>query len=442
MSDSIDPGTMNPEHAPVGDPPAGVGGQPHEPGPPDSGDVIIDSGYDAATGEHWQTHADRDFNVWQEVWTDSQIPESQDPPRVHTIAEVTIVGQPLQDPPSPAGPVQPGDHGAAHPQPSAGAGAESSQDPPTVQASQSDLPRGPSTVPEGSTSVPSKSGETTSTTPESPWPQDPLNITNTDDATLDRPDAPTGPQAGSAEDSKQFFHDLLDSQWPQPRETAERLRERWGFNVQVERTPDEKLNDAQTALDAAGLIPVYGEVADGANAFISLLRGNYGDAALSAGAMVPVIGTGATGAKWATRASKAASLAEREFPTVKKLADQTRKLAPKERSAASEALAEYKRSREAGMPHDHAASRAGQVYHDKIGAAGSQQGVDLHGKGWQKEVKTHWGPMHMWPIHAAESQSLRYSLQHQAKTGGLTPIRLVEHVYIDPKTGNALKLVL
>jgi hypothetical protein len=36
---------------------------------------------------------------------------------------------------------------------------------------------------------------------------------------------------------------------------------------------------------------------------------------------------------------------------------------------------------------------------------------------------------------------LRYSLQHQAKTGGLTPIRLVEHVYIDPKTGAPPKIV-
>ena len=40
----------------------------------------------------------------------------------------------------------------------------------------------------------------------------------------------------------------------------------------------------------AGLIPGVGEVADVANGFISLARGNYEDAALSFVSMVPVIG--------------------------------------------------------------------------------------------------------------------------------------------------------
>lgn len=243
------------------------------------------------------------------------------------------------------------------------------------------------------------------------------------------------------DDSKQFFHDLLDSQWPQPREKADRISERWGFNVRVEKTPDDKLDDAQMALDTAGLVPGYGEIADGFNAFISLLRGNYGDAALSAGAMVPVLGAAATTAKWGKRIGKAASMTTRQIPTVERLANQTRKLSKEELKAARAALAEYKTARKAKVPHKQAASRAGNVYHEKIGAAGSQMGVDLQGRGWQKEVKTHWGPMDQWHIHAAETQSLKYSMQFQAKTGGLTPIRLVEHVYIDPKTGAALKVV-
>lgn len=59
------------------------------------------------------------------------------------------------------------------------------------------------------------------------------------------------------------------------------------------------LDGAQLVLDVAGLVPVFGEVADGANALISLGRGDYAGAALSAGAMIPFLGWGATGGKWA-----------------------------------------------------------------------------------------------------------------------------------------------
>jgi pyocin large subunit-like protein len=51
-------------------------------------------------------------------------------------------------------------------------------------------------------------------------------------------------------------------------------------------------------LDVVGLIPVVGEVADGANACISFGRGDYAGAALSAGAMIPLAGWGATAAKF------------------------------------------------------------------------------------------------------------------------------------------------
>ncbi|HEY0602074.1 MAG TPA: deaminase domain-containing protein [Herpetosiphonaceae bacterium] len=61
------------------------------------------------------------------------------------------------------------------------------------------------------------------------------------------------------------------------------------------------LDGVQLVLDGAGLIPGFGEIADGANALISLARGNYGDAALSAAAMIPFLGWGATGAKWGKR---------------------------------------------------------------------------------------------------------------------------------------------
>ena len=64
------------------------------------------------------------------------------------------------------------------------------------------------------------------------------------------------------------------------------------------------VNGIQTGLDIAGLIPIYGEVADGINALIYLGRGQYGNAALSAGAMIPIAGWAATGTKLGVKGVK------------------------------------------------------------------------------------------------------------------------------------------
>jgi len=50
-------------------------------------------------------------------------------------------------------------------------------------------------------------------------------------------------------------------------------------------------------LDVVGLIPGLGEIADGSNAIIYAAEGNSVDAGLSAGAMIPFLGWGATGGK-------------------------------------------------------------------------------------------------------------------------------------------------
>ncbi|MCR6641087.1 MAG: hypothetical protein NVV82_19365 [Sporocytophaga sp.] len=47
----------------------------------------------------------------------------------------------------------------------------------------------------------------------------------------------------------------------------------------------------------AGLVPGFGEVADGLNAGIYALRGDYLNASLSMAAMVPIAGMVATGGK-------------------------------------------------------------------------------------------------------------------------------------------------
>ncbi|WP_342512477.1 GH-E family nuclease [Sporosarcina sp. FSL K6-1522] len=56
-----------------------------------------------------------------------------------------------------------------------------------------------------------------------------------------------------------------------------------------------------SVLDIAGLVPVVGEVADGANGIIYSVRGDATNAALSFGAMIPVAGWASTGGKFAVK---------------------------------------------------------------------------------------------------------------------------------------------
>ena len=65
------------------------------------------------------------------------------------------------------------------------------------------------------------------------------------------------------------------------------------------------LDCIQTGLDIVGLIPGFGEIADGINAGIYLLRGDYGSAALSLAAMIPVLGCAATAGKFINKGVKA-----------------------------------------------------------------------------------------------------------------------------------------
>ncbi|MEM1310332.1 MAG: hypothetical protein AAGF98_12730 [Cyanobacteria bacterium P01_H01_bin.153] len=59
-----------------------------------------------------------------------------------------------------------------------------------------------------------------------------------------------------------------------------------------------------TGLDIVGLIPGVGEIADGANAFLYGAQGRHTEAALSAAAMIPGLGWGATGGKLAAKGAK------------------------------------------------------------------------------------------------------------------------------------------
>jgi hypothetical protein len=64
-----------------------------------------------------------------------------------------------------------------------------------------------------------------------------------------------------------------------------------------------------TAIDVAGMVPLAGELFDGANATWYTLEGHYSDATLSAGAMVPIAGWASTGGKWTKRLLSAREIA-------------------------------------------------------------------------------------------------------------------------------------
>jgi hypothetical protein len=111
---------------------------------------------------------------------------------------------------------------------------------------------------------------------------------------------------------------------PQPKE--EGWWKRWGSDW------------AHNALDVVGLIPVAGELSDGANALLYAAEGDKINAAISLAAMLPVAGDAATAGKWAAKGVKQLekkALKEAEEAAAKKLAKEAEEAAAKK--AAKEA---------------------------------------------------------------------------------------------------------
>jgi len=98
-------------------------------------------------------------------------------------------------------------------------------------------------------------------------------------------------------------------------------------------TGDKVLDSLQSGLDVVGLIPGVGEIADLANAGISLARGDYAGAALSAVAAIPFVGWLGTAGKAArqgtTIAAEATAKAAKEAAE-KKAKDESQKKAKEE----------------------------------------------------------------------------------------------------------------
>jgi hypothetical protein len=163
-----------------------------------------------------------------------------------------------------------------------------------------------------------------------------------------------------------------------------------GSNAEVESetpaeedTGDKLLDGLQLGLDVVGLIPVVGEIADLANAGISLARGDYAGAALSVVSAVPFAGWLGTAGKAARRGAKAATEASEK--AAKEAADRAAKEAAEKaaREKATKEAAEdggkvLQRKLKPGTP-EHKADRW-QKYQER----GGQKDYDS----WSKQYDT------------------------------------------------------
>jgi len=95
-------------------------------------------------------------------------------------------------------------------------------------------------------------------------------------------------------------------------------------------TGEQVLDGIQLGLDIVGLIPVVGEIADVANADISLARGDYAGAALSLLSAVPFAGYLGTAGKIGRHGAKA--VAEASVKTSKEVVEQTAREAAQKRA--------------------------------------------------------------------------------------------------------------
>ncbi|TBM32142.1 PAAR-like domain-containing protein, partial [Hafnia paralvei] len=100
------------------------------------------------------------------------------------------------------------------------------------------------------------------------------------------------------------------------------------------------LDALQLGLDIAGFIPVFGALADLANAGISAARGNYAEAAMSLMAAVPGIGDAAAAGKMLAKGAKAAAKMASKAAEAEKAAKLAAKAAAKAAKAAAKAARE------------------------------------------------------------------------------------------------------
>ena len=110
-------------------------------------------------------------------------------------------------------------------------------------------------------------------------------------------------------DGKEAFEDTVSEGKERAQQAFEAIKSSGAGNYQGTSNTDNNtgskiLNGVQTGLDVAGLVPGFGEIADGTNALIYLARGDKTNAALSAAAIIPFAGWAATGGKLAKKSVK------------------------------------------------------------------------------------------------------------------------------------------
>ncbi len=97
----------------------------------------------------------------------------------------------------------------------------------------------------------------------------------------------------------------VDVDIPNPIDTVKSVAGKVADGVQA--TASFAWEHRHEILDAAGMVPVIGEVADAANAVLYLAEGDYANAAISLAALVPVGGQAVTGARLAYKGANAAT---------------------------------------------------------------------------------------------------------------------------------------
>lgn len=152
---------------------------------------------------------------------------------------------------------------------------------------------------------------------------------------------------------------------PQPKE--EGWWKRWGSDW------------THNALDVVGLIPVAGELSDGANALIYAAEGDKINAAISLTAMAPLAGDAVTAGKWALKGVKKIekeAMKEAEEAAAKKLAKEAEEAAAKK--AAKEA--EEKAAKEAEEKAAKGGYTKGECKQLEKGPPGAKYKGGKHGK--------------------------------------------------------------
>ena len=116
-------------------------------------------------------------------------------------------------------------------------------------------------------------------------------------------------------------------------------------------TGEQVLDGIQLGLDIVGLIPVVGELADVANAGISLARGDYAGAALSLLSAIPFVGYAGTAGKVGRHGAKA--VAEASAKTTKEVAEASGRAAREaaEKKASKETRENAQRTAQDGAPN-------------------------------------------------------------------------------------------